>query len=92
MPRGRNGLKPLLGSIIMIDPISPSDRLHKETLEAIGDLTDYRVGHIWAESNNRNPLRLMALSRNWRLKQPKTLSYFAELMDAIGYRVTVVRK
>jgi hypothetical protein len=34
----------------------------------------------------------MAKSREWRLKQPKTLGDFAEMMEAIGYRIEIHRK
>jgi hypothetical protein len=76
----------------MTNPLSPADRLHQETLQAIGDLTDYKIGHMWAAENDVDPKRLMARSRAWRLKQPKTLADFAEMMEAIGYRVTIVLK
>ena len=76
----------------MFNSLSPADRLHLETLQAIGTLTDYRIGHMWAAENDGDPKRLMARSREWRLKQPKTLSDFAEMMDAIGYRVAIVPK
>ena len=72
--------------------LTPADRLHQATLQAIGTLTDYRIGHMWAAENDGNPKLLMARSREWRLKQPKTLSDFAEMMESIGYRVTIVKK
>lgn len=76
----------------MPNPISPADRLHLETLQAIGDLTSYQAGHIWSAENDRDPKRLMAIVREWRLKQPKTLAAFAELLDALGYRLAIVKK
>jgi len=76
----------------MSNPLSPADRLHQETLQAIGTLTNYRIGHLWAAETNGNPDRLMARSREWRLKQPKTLGDFAEMLDALGFRLTIVSK
>lgn len=76
----------------MTNPITPADRLHQETLQAIGTLTDYRIGHMWAAENDGDPKRLMARSREWRLKLPKTLADFAEMMEAIGCRVTIEPK
>jgi hypothetical protein len=72
--------------------LTPADRLHQATLQAIGTLTDYRIGYMWAAENDGNPKRLMAKSREWRLKQPKTLSDFAEMISAIGYRIEIHRK
>ena len=74
------------------NPLSPADRLHQETLQAIGTLTDYKIAHMWAAENDGDPKRMMARSREWRLKQPKTLGDFAEMMEAIGYQVTIVPK
>lgn len=76
----------------MTNPLTPADRLHQQTLQAIGNLTDYKIGHMWAAENDRNPNTLMDRSRDWRLRQPKTLADFAEMMDAIGYEICIVKK
>ena len=76
----------------MPNQLSPADRLHQATLRAIGTLTDYRIGYMWAAESDKSPKRLMAKSREWRLKQPKTLSDFAEMLEAIGYRIEIHRK
>lgn len=71
---------------------TPADRLRDQYLEAIGERTDYSLGHAWAKAHGGKPETLMHRCRDWRAKLPQQLGSFAELMDTIGYRVEIVKK
>jgi hypothetical protein len=75
-----------------VESTSPADRLHKQTLQAIGSVTDYGAGHIWAAENDKDPKLLMERVRTWRVKLPKSIADYAELLDALGFDVVIIRK
>lgn len=60
--------------------------------QAIGNQSDYQLGQMWAAETDENPIATMARARRWRIGLPKSIVDLALLLDALGYRLAIVKK
>lgn len=75
-----------------INPPTPVERLHAELLRIMGEATSYELGVTLAKATGKKPKTMTNLIISWRKGLPLSLGYFAKLLDALGYRVDVVKK
>lgn len=68
------------------------EQLQNQFERAIGNQTDYQLGQMWAAETSENPAATMARARRWRIGLPKSIVDLALLLDALGYRLTIVKK
>ena len=72
-----------------------SDRVLADTINILdkSNLSDYAIGHLWAETSDTSAASLMRRLGRWRQDGvPKSIEHWVELMGVLGYDVEVTER
>ena len=72
-----------------------SDRVLADTIDILDEskLSDYAIGHLWAEISDTSAASLMRRLGRWRQDGvPKSIEHWVELMGILGYDVEVTER
>ena len=81
--------------VLQMQTKTTPDRVLAETIAAIDELnlSDYAVGHLWAETSGATAHTLMRRLGRWRQNGvPESIAHWVELMNAIGCDVVVIKR
>ena len=71
------------------------DRVLADTINILdkSNLSDYAIGHLWAETSDTSAASLMRRLGRWRQDGvPKSIEHWMELMGVLGYDVEVTER
>ena len=71
------------------------DRVLADTIDMLDEskLSDYAIGHLWAETSDTSAASLMRRLGRWRQDGvPKSIEHWVELMGVLGYDVEVTER
>ena len=71
------------------------DRVLADTIDILDEskLSDYAIGHLWAEISDTSAASLMRRLGRWRQDGvPKSIEDWVELMKVLGYDVEITKR